>query len=118
MAQEASPYEIADGKLRCLLAHTQSFGRADVAAEDSALFYETVSRESPAATWPGCDSGYRQSWVSAQFQWQTLKVARYSACRKVEPKGLGEVEWNPASGWSEGMGARPSPDERREDASN
>ena len=52
MAQEAALKEVANSKLRCLLAYNKSFNCTDVAIGDSVLLHETVTRKS-TPSWHG-----------------------------------------------------------------
>ena len=50
-----------------------------------------------------------EAGFAAKFQRQTFEVARYCGRKQVGPQDVGDVEWNPASGGSDGMDVWPSP---------
>ena len=93
MAQEAAPEEIANAKLRRLLARNPSFECAEALVGDSALFFKTVSRKS-ATRWrgPAVISEIDEAGVTVKFRRLTFKVARNCVRRKAEPKNVGGVE--------------------------
>ena len=98
MAQEAAPKEIANGRLRRLSALNQSIEGADVTVANLEISHESASRKS-APRWrgPAAISDIDEAWVTAEFQGQTFKVARFCARRQYEPKDVGGVECTPAS---------------------
>ena len=83
---------------------------------NSATCYKPARRKSarhrmrPAAIREIDDTG-----VAAKFQGQTLRVSRCCGCRQVEPKDVGDVNWNPASGGMDGPRGLPSSASGRRD---
>ena len=62
MAQEAALNEVANSKLRRLLAHNKSFYSTEATAGDSVLFYKTAHRKSAARR-----RGPAKYWISIKL---------------------------------------------------
>ena len=78
MAQEAAHKEIANSKLRRLLAHNQTFNCTDIKIGDSVLFYKAPHRKShPRWRGPATILDIDETGVLVKYQSQFFKVARY-----------------------------------------
>ena len=116
MAWEAALKEVANRKLRRLLACNKSSNCADFKIGDSVLFYKTPDRKR-TRKWRGtaCISDIDETGETARYRSQTFKVARYCLRGRVDEKELGEVkisadqrrtsvfepEWeSPSLGWT------------------
>lgn len=88
MAQEVPWKEIANGKLRRLLARNNA--REFAAVSPSVLLHMA------------------EMGVVARFQGQTAKVARCCVARRVDPKDVGCAHWGPVSGVRAETDAGPS----------
>lgn len=49
-----------------------------------------------------------EAGVAAEFQGQSSEVSRYSSRKRVRPMDVGDAEWYPASGDTDGVDARLS----------
>ena len=88
-AQEAALKEIANSKLRRLLAYNKTFDSVDVKVGDEVLFYKAPQKKSnPRWRGPATILDIDESGVVLKFQSQSFKVARYCVRRKVEEKDL------------------------------
>ena len=78
VTQGAAMEEVANSKLRRLLAYSTSFICADAQVGESVLFREAPNREG-APRWRGQEGilDVDGSGAAAEFQSQTWKVARY-----------------------------------------
>ena len=90
MAQEAALREIAADRLRRSLAFNKSFTCTDVKIGDNVPLYKAQGKES-APRWmgPSLILDIDETGVTAKFQSQTQKVARFCVRKKVE---AGDVE--------------------------
>ena len=90
-AKESASREIADGKLRLLLARKKSFDFADVKVGDFVLFHKIVSRGS-APRWRGPDGilDIDETGGTATFQGRAFKVARCCVRERVGPLDAGD----------------------------
>ena len=52
--------------------------------------------------------GFDESWVTVKLEGRSSKLAPFCACQRVEPKEVGEVERDPASGSADAQGGLPS----------
>ena len=104
LAQDAVPKEIANSKVRRLLARNHSYECTDAKVGDSALFYKIVGRRS-APRWrgPTVFLDIEGAGVAAKFQGQGFKVAMFCTRRIVDPEDAGAAEWKPAPNSSGGM---------------
>ena len=88
-AQEAALKEIANSKLRRLLAYNKTFDCADIKVGGSVLFYKAPRKKSnPRWRGPAAILDIDESGVVLKFQPQSFKVARYCVRRKLEEKDL------------------------------
>ena len=88
-AQGAARKEIANSKLRRLLAYNKTFDCVDVKVGDSVLFYKAPQKKSnPRRRGPATILDIDESGVALKFQSQTFKVARYCVRRKLDEKDL------------------------------
>ena len=109
VGQKAALTETANSEPRRLLARNHSFYCAEVKAEYSLLFSNSVSRKSaPRRRGTAAISDIDEAGVTTRFRGQTFKVARFCVCRQVAPKDAGEVEWNPAPGSLDSLDGAPS----------
>ena len=77
-AQEAARKEVANSKLRRLLAHSMSFSCTDVAIGDCVLFYKTVNgKGAPRWGGPAKISEVDETGVTGEFRSQTFQAARH-----------------------------------------
>ena len=77
MAQEAALKEVANSKLRRLLAHNKTFNCADIKVGDTALFYKAPHRKShPRWRGPALILDIDETGVTVKYQTQSFKVAR------------------------------------------
>ena len=77
MAQEAALKEIANSKLRRLLAFNKTFNCTDVKVGDSVLFYKAPHRKShPRWRGPAVVLDIDDTGALVKYQTQTFKVAR------------------------------------------
>lgn len=111
MAPEAAFKEVANRKLRRLLAYSGSFDCSFVKIGNSVLFYGAANHKSaPRRSSPAKMSDIDGTGATAKFQSQTFKVARACAMKKMEPQDAGELERNPASAASDTGGEAPLAD--------
>ena len=98
LAQEATLWVIADSRMRRFASRNKYFKCADVQPGRSAPLNKSVGRRS-APKWCGPEAviGTDAGGVTAKFQGQSYKVARYCVRRRVDPEVAGSVEWDPAS---------------------
>ena len=96
MAQGAALEDIADSRLRRLLAYNKSFVRADLKIASTALPYK-AQRKKGALRWrgPALISDIDETGVTAKFQSQTLKVARFCVRKKVEAGDVEDAGFDP-----------------------
>ena len=88
-AQEAALKEIANSKLRRLLAYNETFDCVDIKVGDTVLFYKAPHKKSnPRWRGPAAILDIDESGVTLEFQPQFFKVARYCVRRKLEEKDL------------------------------
>ena len=87
-AREAALKEVADSKLRRLLANTKSFICADIPIGGSVLFYKSQNRES-STQWRGPENKLEMGeiGVTATSQSQTLKAARFCVRSRLHENG-------------------------------
>ena len=92
-AQEATLKEVANSKLRRLLARNKTFNCAEIDVGDMVLFYKAQSRKS-APRWRGPAKVLEidDSEVTVSFQSQTFKVARYLLRRRMKDSEIQEGE--------------------------
>ena len=92
-AREAALKEVADSKLRRLLANAKSFICADIPIGDSVLFYKAQHRES-STQWRGPANVQEmgETGVTATSQSQTLKAARFCVRSMLHEKDANEKE--------------------------
>ena len=84
LAQEAALKEIANSKLRRILAFNNSFESVDVKVGDEVLFYKAPTKKSiPRWRGPAKVLLIDESGVTLSFQGLTFKVARHCVRRKV-----------------------------------
>ena len=84
MAQEAAPKEIANSKLRRILAFNNSFESVDVKVGGEVLFYKAPTKKSiPRWRGPAKVLLIDESGVTLSFQGLPFKVARHCVRRKV-----------------------------------
>ena len=84
LAQEAASKEIANIKLRRILAFTNPFDSVDVGVGDEVLSYKAPSREStPCWRGPAKALLLDESGVTLSFQGQTFRAARHCVRKKV-----------------------------------
>ena len=77
-AQEAALKQVADSKLRRLLAYNKSFNCTGINVGDSVLFYKKQNRKrSRRRRGPAKISDVDETGATVAFQSQTSKVARY-----------------------------------------
>ena len=77
-AQEAALKEIADSKLRILLAYNKTFDSVDIKVGDGVLFYKAPQKtSSPRWRGPATILDIDESGVVLKFQSQSFKAARY-----------------------------------------
>ena len=91
MAREAALKEVANSRLRRLLAFNKSCAGVDVKIGDAGLFYKAQNQES--APWrggPALNSDIHEAGVTARFQSPVLKVARFCARKRGEGKDVGQ----------------------------
>ena len=103
-ANEAARKEIAESRLRRLLDHNRSLGRAGVLAADAVSHHKMVGRRG-APKWrrPAVVLHVDEAGVAATFQGQTSKVARYCARERAGPTDVGRTDWHPVSESSDEM---------------
>ena len=88
-AQEAALREIANSKLRRLLAYSKTLDCVDIKVGDSVLFYKAPHKKSnPRWGGPAAILEINESGAVLKFQSQTRKVAQYCVRRKLEEKDL------------------------------
>ena len=88
-AQEAALKDIANSKLRRLLAYNKTFDSVDIKVGGEVLFYKAPQKKSnPRWRGPAKILDIDESGVVLKFQSQCFKVARYRVRRKVEAKDL------------------------------
>ena len=76
-AQEAALKEIANSKLRRLLAYNKTFDSVDIKVGDEVLFYKASQKKSnPRWRGPAKILDIDESGVVLKFQSQSFKVAR------------------------------------------
>ena len=93
IAQEAALKEIATSIPRRLLAYNTSFNCTDVKIGDTGLFYKATNKKSaPCRRGPAKILDIDKRGVTAKFQSQTFKVARFRAGEKVESKDVEDAE--------------------------
>ena len=92
MAQGAALEEIANSRLRRLLAYNKSFVRTDLKIASSALPY-TAQRKKGGPRWrgPALISDVDETGAAAKFQSQTQKVARFCVRERVEAGDVGDA---------------------------
>ena len=84
MAQEAAFKEVANRKLRRLLAYSGSFDCSFVKIGNSVLFYGAANHKSaPRRSSPAKMSDIDGTGATAKFQSQTFKVERACAMKKM-----------------------------------
>ena len=93
MAQEAALKEIANSRLRRLLAYNKSFTCADVKIGDTVRLYKAQSKEStPGRMGPALILDIDDAGAMVKFQSQIFKVARFCVRKKAGRKGAEEPE--------------------------
>ena len=96
MAQEATSNEVANRKLRRLLAYSESFKCTDVQIGGTAFFFDAMNRKStPRWGAPTEISGNDETAVAVKFQSQTFTATRFCVGEKAEEEEVDEVEWSP-----------------------
>ena len=81
--------EIANSKLRRLLARNKTLDCVDIKVGGSVLFYEAPQKKSnPRWRGPAAILDIDESGVVLKFQSQTFKVARYCVRHKLEEEDL------------------------------
>ena len=99
MTREATSKKIANSKLRWSSARTKSFENAALLPGGSALFYKSVARRSaPERRGPAVILDFDETGVTLKFQSQTSDVGRLCVGKRVEPKDIRGLGWDPASG--------------------
>ena len=77
--------EVANSKLRRILAHNQTFNCTELEVGDMVLFYKaTTKKSSPRWRGPAKVLAIDESGVTVYFQSQTFKVARFCVRRRVK----------------------------------
>ena len=78
MSQQAAQKDVANCKLRRLLAYDKSLYRAFAEVGGAALSYKAANRKiTPRRRGPAKISDIDETGVTARFQPQTFKVARF-----------------------------------------
>ena len=103
-AQEATSREVANSKLRRILAHSQTFNCAEAAVGDMVLFHKTPHRKrSPRWRGPAKVLEIDETGVTVSFQSQTFKLARFRVRRRVKESEVvdqdGRVPCSTAEPW-------------------
>ena len=84
-AQEAAMKEIANSKLRRLLAYNKTFECTDIKMGDTVLFYKSPHRKShPRWRGPAKILDIDETGVTVKFQSQSFKVALFCVRRKLD----------------------------------
>ena len=105
MAECPASKEVANIKLRRLLAYNESLGGADARVGYSARRYKTSNRGStlrrrgPAKILDIDDAG-----VTVEFRKRAIWAARFRSRTTVDAQDVGEVAWNPAPAWPNTQG--------------
>ena len=93
-AEEAALKEVADIKLRRLLAYNKSFNCADINLGDSVLFYKAQNRKSlPRWRGPAKIPDIHETGATVTCRSQTSKVARYCARKQPKEKDVSDEVW-------------------------
>ena len=93
-AQAATLKEIANSKLRRLLAHNSFFNCPEIDWGDSVMFYKAQSRRSsPRWRGPAKILDIDVAGVTVPFQSRTFKVARYCVRKRVKETQATDEEW-------------------------
>ena len=96
MGQEAALTDVACSSLRRLLAFNMSFNCTEAKIGDPVLFYEAQSKQStPRWRGPALILEIGETGVTAKFQSQVFKVARFCARDRGEEKGVVGEELDP-----------------------
>ena len=99
LAQEAALREFAGGRLRNFLAYSKSFKCTGVEIRNTALGYKAQNKKiAPRWRGPGLILDIDETGVTATFQSQTFKVARFCVRKKVEAKDVEDAEVEIGSG--------------------
>ena len=97
MTQKAALKEIANSRLRKLLALNKSSTCTDTQIGDAVLFYKAQSRKSAPQWWsPTLISDIDETGATVKFHSQDSKVARFCARKRGEEKEVGENELDSA----------------------
>ena len=98
MAQEAALKEIADSRLRRLLAFNRSLTCTDAKIGCAALFYKARSKKSaPRRRGRALISDIDETGAAVAFQSQISKVARFRVRGRGEEKDVEEDELDPVT---------------------
>ena len=98
LAQEAALREIANGKLRRILAFNNSFDCVDVRVGDQVRFHRAPSRKSsPRWRGPANVHPLDETRATLAFQGQTFEVARHCVRREVRASAVHEASSDDAS---------------------
>ena len=108
MAQEPASKEIANSRLRRLLAYNTPFNCAAVKTRDTVLLNKTQDKRS-APRWRGPEliPDIDETGVTVKFQSQTFKVARFCARNKVEATHVEDTEVDPTRTRMRSVGLDP-----------
>ena len=108
-SQEDAPTEAADRKLRRPVAHNRSPNSADVTDGDSVHVSKAVNRKSaPRRRGPAAILEIDETGATDKFQTKTFDMAPRCVRRQVDPKGVSDVSWNPASENAGALDGMPS----------
>ena len=90
MAQGAALKEVANSKLRRLLAYNKTFNCADIKVGDLVLFYKAPHRKSrPRWRGPALLLDIDETGATVKYQTQSFKVARYCVRKQVKANSDG-----------------------------